>query len=184
MSRRQWLASAILVSIFSIPNVAAHGDDDTSTTSFRDFFGGFDIMVISNTLHSLGAMLLLAGLILLLVHIHDQRQSKQEVIEQRFLGGQAVNRLIIIGVVLNLVGGLMRLFEPGHPSLLEFFDNRWVSVMIFKHLLVLLTIILSIIAIKDTQPLERRWHATRAAIVLIVVIGLLGSVATVVGLGV
>lgn len=184
MVRRILVIFILFASALLISNVAAHGDDEEDSTSFRDFFGGFDIMVISNTLHSIGAMLLLAGLILLLVHLHDKRNADAEQVEQRFLGGKAVNRLVLVGLVLNLLGGSMRLFEPGHPLLTEFFANRWVSIMIFKHILVLLSVILSIIAIREQQPLERRWHSARAAIICIIVIGVLGSVASVVGPGV
>ena len=82
---------------------------------------------------------------------------------------------------MNLIGGLMRLYQPGHPSLLNFLDNRWTSIMLVKHLLVAFLIYSSYYALGESRELELRIRALRASVVLVISIGLLGVVAAVVG---
>jgi hypothetical protein len=89
------------------------------------------------------------------------------------------NRLVLAGIVMNLVGGLMRLFEPGHPSLLEFMENRWVTMLVTKHLLLLITYSASIVATRSAVDPERRRLAVLVAIGGVIVVSILGAAADV-----
>ena len=82
---------------------------------------------------------------------------------------------------MNLLGGTMRLFEPAHPSLLAFFSDRWVSVMLFKHAFVLLMVATAAYATLSTKPTDARLLSTRLALAAVVVIGALGALAGVIG---
>ena len=77
--------------------------------------------------------------------------------------------------------GLMRLFEPGHPSLLEFFADRWVTVMLAKHAFVLLMAGTSIHSTLESGTPSARLLSARMALATVVVIGALGSLAGVIG---
>ena len=75
----------------------------------------------------------------------------------------------------------MRLYEPGHPSLFDLSGNRWVSIMIAKHLLVIATTVCSIIATLESQDRKRRKLLAKLSLAFVVIIGLLGAMANVVG---
>jgi len=159
-----------------LSSVGAHDGEGENISPIRDFLGGFDVMVVSNFLHSVGAMLLLAGLILLLA-----RLGQPSTEEEGLLGGRSANRLIWVALLFNLLGGMMRLYEPGHPSIFDLSGNRWVSIMIVKHLLVIATTVCVIIATLEKQPNDRRRLLARLSLAFVVIIGLLGAVANVVG---
>ena len=90
------------------------------------------------------------------------------------------NRLVVAGICMNLTGGLMRLFEPGHPSILDFMQNRWVTMLATKHLLLLLVYSASIVATRSTVDKERRRLAALGAIAGIIVVSILGAAAAVI----
>jgi len=162
----------------AMPLVAAHGEGEEDISFLREFLGGFDIMVASNFLHTVGAMLLLAGLVLLLAKL-NQADFYENM--DGFVGGRSANRLIYIALTFNLLGGVMRLYEPGHPSLFDLSGNRWVSIMIAKHLLVIATTVCSIIATLESQDRKRRKLLAKLSLAFVVIIGLLGAMANVVG---
>lgn len=157
-------------------------------------------MILSNSMHSIGSMLLLSGILIFFVSLKQKsffdgsyrREDSTDSADSEILPADLVvdshwdiigRRLIIVGIVMNFIGGVMRLYEPGHPSLLNFFDNRWTSVMLVKHLMVALLIYSSYYALGESRELDLRIRALRFSVVLIISIGLLGVVAAVVGPG-
>jgi len=78
-------------------------------------------------------------------------------------------------------GGAMRLYEPGHPTIFDLSGNRWVSIMIAKHLLVVATTVCGVLATRESQPLARRRLLARLSLGFVLIIGLLGAMANVVG---
>jgi uncharacterized membrane protein len=181
--RGVWVAVALALSLM-MPYAAAHGGEDDGDDSLRDMLGGFDVMVMNSFLHSIGAMLLLAGLVLLVARLgrpDDVIEAELGENSGGLLGGRTANRLVWIGLAFNLAGGAMRLYEPGHPSIFDLSGNRWVSIMIAKHLLVLATTVCGVLATLESQPLARRRHLARLALGFVLIIGLLGAAANVVG---
>ena len=57
--------------------VSAHGGDD-SESWIRTFFGGFDIMILSNSMHIIGSMLLLSGILIMFVSLKQLSASVSE----------------------------------------------------------------------------------------------------------
>jgi hypothetical protein len=194
-------ATIFIASTFAIAH--GEGEDDGG---WRDLFGGFDVMVSASFLHSIGAILLVGGLL----HIHSRLRTATKVSEEPEddggdaldalvgepadstdestpedgepnIGGQLSNRLIYVGVAMNLIGGISRLFEPGHPSLLETIGNRWVTIMLVKHLFVLIMCGTAIYATLPRGTTSARLLSTRMALAAVVVIGAMGSLASVVG---
>ena len=97
------------------------------------------------------------------------------------IGGRLSDRLIYVGVAMNLIGGIARLFEPGHPSLLETFASRWVTIMLVKHFFILIMCGTAIYATLPRGTTSARLLATRMALAAVVVIGAMGALASVVG---
>lgn len=170
-----WFFSTLF--LCSIPNVSAHGGAD-DVGWFRTMLGGFEAMVISGFFHTTGAMILLAGLILLAAKLPKKDEA---VLLEQNLGGKTATKLIIIGMVMNLGGGIMRLYEPGHPDIFSAFEVRWVSIMIVKHLMIVVLCIISGIAISNRFSVAKRKLMVKVALGLTVLIGVLGSLAGVVG---
>lgn len=176
------LIATTLTSLLS-SSVAAHGDE-AGESSWRALLGGFDMMILANSLHSLGSMLLLSGILILYYHVKRHLDEIPET-EISFSSGLSLmgKRLTIVGLVFNLTGGLMRLYQPGHPSLLEFFANRWTSVMLIKHMMIIVMVYLCYLTFREDSEDELRIRALRTSVVLVITIGLLGVVASVVGPG-
>jgi hypothetical protein len=150
----------------------AHGEGE-DTDSWRNILGGLDVMVIASFLHSIGAILMVGGLI--------QLYSRLKTEETDEILSLMPNRLIYSGLILNLIGGASRLFEPGHPSLNATFEDRWVSVMLVKHLFVIILCVASIYATRSSRERASRMLATRMSLAAVIVIGVLGALAGVIG---
>ena len=154
------------------PGVSAHGEADEEASALEEFLASSTTRTATAFLHSMGAILLTAGLVVLLVML---RQPSLELEPNTLVA----NRLVVAGICLNLTGGLMRLFEPGHPSVLDFMQNRWVTMLATKHLLLLITYSASIVATRSTVDRERRRLAVLVAIGGVIVVSILGAAADV-----
>ena len=165
------LLSALTIAFFSTV-VIAHGEGE-DTGSWRDALGGLDVMVSASFLHSIGAILLVGGLLQLYALLRKE--------DNEDLPHSLTNRLIYSGLILNLIGGIVRLFEPGHPSLNATFEDRWVTVMLLKHVFVIILCVASVYATRDSRKLSSRLLATRTSLAAVIVIGVLGALAGVIG---
>ena len=175
LARRTALFPLLLLLLLPLvsPGVSAHGESDEEASVLEKLLASDKTRTATAFLHSVGAILLTTGLVVLLVML---RQPSLELEPNTLVA----NRLVLGGIVMNLVGGLMRLFEPGHPSLLEFMENRWVTMLVTKHLLLLLVYSASIVATRSTVDRERRRLATLCAIAGVIVVSILGAAADVI----
>ena len=155
------------------PGVLAHGEADDDATALEKFLASNKTRTATAFLHSVGAILLTTGLVVLLVMLRQPSLEAEANTE-------VANRLVLAGIAMNLVGGLMRLFEPGHPSVLDFMQNRWVTMLATKHLLLLLVYSASIVATRSTVDRERRRLAALGAIAGVIVVSILGAAADVI----
>ena len=162
-----------LLSVLLSPGALAHGEADEDATALEIFLASNKTRTATAFLHSVGAILLTTGLVVLLVML---RQPSLELEPNTLAAG----RLVVAGICMNLTGGLMRLFEPGHPSILDFMHNRWVTMLVTKHLLLLLVYSASIVATRSTVDRERRRLATLGAIGGVIVVSILGAAADVI----
>ena len=163
----------LLLSVLLSPGALAHGEADEDATALEIFLASDKTRTATAFLHSVGAILLTTGLVVLLVML---RQPSLELEPNTLAAG----RLVVAGICMNLTGGLMRLFEPGHPSILDFMQNRWVTMLVTKHLLLLLVYSASIVATRSTVDRERRRLATRGAFGGVIVVCILGAAADVI----
>ena len=175
LARRTALFPLLLLLLLPLvsPGVSAHGETDEEASVLEKLLASDKTRTATAFLHSVGAILLTTGLVVLLV-----------MLRQPSLGLEAntlvANRLVLAGIVMNLAGGLMRLFEPGHPSLLEFMENRWVTMLVTKHILLLITYAASIVATRSAVDPERRRLAVLVAIGGVIVVSILGAAADVI----
>ena len=174
-ARRASLLSLLLLLLPAMlsPGAVAHGEADEEASALEEFLASSTTRTATAFLHSVGAILLTTGLVVLLVML---RQPSLELEPNTLVA----NRLVVAGICMNLTGGLMRLFEPGHPSVLDFMQNRWVTMLVTKHLLLLLVYSASIVATRSTVDRERRRLATLGAIAGVIVVSILGAAADVI----
>jgi len=174
-ARRASLLSLLLLLLPAMlsPGAVAHGEADEEASALEEFLASSTTRTATAFLHSVGAILLTTGLVVLLVML---RQPSLELEPNTLVA----NRLVVAGICMNLTGGLMRLFEPGHPSVLDFMQNRWVTMLATKHLLLLLVYSASIVATRSTVDRERRRLAALGAIAGVIVVSILGAAADVI----
>ena len=174
-ARRASLLSLLLLLLPAMlsPGAVAHGEADEEASALEEFLASSTTRTATAFLHSVGAILLTTGLVVLLVML---RQPSLELEPNTLVA----NRLVVAGICMNLTGGLMRLFEPGHPSVLDFMQNRWVTMLATKHLLLLVVYSTSIVATRSTVDRERRRLAALGAIVGVIVVSILGAAADVI----
>ena len=175
LARRTALFPLLLLLLLPLvsPGVSAHGETDEEASVLEKLLASDKTRTATAFLHSVGAILLTTGLVVLLVML---RQPSLELEPNTLAAG----RLGGAGICMNLTGGLMRLFEPGHPSILDFMQNRWVTMLVTKHLLLLLVYSASIVATRSTVDRERRRLATLGAIAGVIVVSILGAAADVI----
>ena len=173
-ARRASLLSLLLLLLPAMlsPGAVAHGEADEEASALEEFLASSTTRTATAFLHSVGAILLTTGLVVLLVML---RQPSLELEPNTLVA----NRLVVAGICMNLTGGLMRLFEPGHPSVLDFMQNRWVTMLATKHLLLLVVYSTSIVATRSTVDRERRRLAVLVAIAGVIVVSILGAAADV-----
>jgi len=174
-ARRASLLSLLLLLLPAMlsPGAVAHGEADEEASALEEFLASSTTRTATAFLHSVGAILLTTGLVVLLVML---RQPSLELEPNTLVA----NRLVVAGICMNLTGGLMRLFEPGHPSVLDFMQNRWVTMLATKHLLLLVVYSTSIVATRSTVDRERRRLAALGAIAGVIVVSILGAAADVI----
>ena len=174
-ARRASLLSLLLLLLPAMlsPGAVAHGEADEEASALEEFLASSTTRTATAFLHSVGAILLTTGLVVLLVML---RQPSLELEPNTLVA----NRLVVAGICMNLTGGLMRLFEPGHPSVLDFMQNRWVTMLATKHLLLLVVYSTSIVATRSTVDRERRRRAALGAIAGVIVVSILGAAADVI----
>ncbi len=94
----------------------------------RDAFETEVGLVLATTLHTLGAIGIVAGLILFLVRARRIGQGLP-------MGNLPSTTAWVIwaAIAANLIGGFMRTYLPGHPTMVDIGHSDWVQVMLLKH---------------------------------------------------
>ncbi|MEK6974994.1 MAG: hypothetical protein AABY18_01465 [Candidatus Thermoplasmatota archaeon] len=85
-------------------------------------------VVFGTTLHTLGAIGLLGGLV---GYISWHRHLHRGHHHGRVLNGATF--LAYISILANLLGGFMRTYETGHPHITDFGSSAWVRAISIKH---------------------------------------------------
>lgn len=132
---------------------AGPADDAAPLQRFLDSEAG---VVLSGILHTLGALLFTAGLALYLyqARIVQAARQRDEAPSLRVL--PLAHGLTLGGILLNGIGGLMRLYESDHPGLDELATSSWVQLLLAKHLFLALGVGLAVYLTYHTH-----WLATR-----------------------
>jgi hypothetical protein len=88
-------------------------------------------LVLATTLHTLGAIGVIAALGTHIAWYRRLRAGEDSVTLDRWTFWLTMN-----SVLANLVGGFMRTYLPGHPSITDFAASPWVQVMTLKHMFI------------------------------------------------
>lgn len=148
---------------------------------------------MASFLHTIGAIGYLAGIAFFIGWARSLRRGHHS--PSVLATGAA---LTYVSIFANLVGGFLRTYQPGHPSLTALFDEPWVMVMTIKHIALFAGIFAAVWLfeieaprmmrakkagtlrqLKDTRP-----RAMASVVILsIIVAAVLGGVSTVVAIG-
>lgn len=88
-------------------------------------------LIVATTLHSVGAIAVVAALITHIAWFRKLRHGIESVGLRR-----ATFLLTVNGVAANLIGGFMRTYLPAHPTLTNIAGSPWVQVVLIKHLFI------------------------------------------------
>lgn len=133
-----------------------HGDGGTEPSNWLQGFNDSPAGVfLAGILHSVGALFFAGGIALYLYVAHSIRRSSRE-------GGPTnvglltyAHAFTLGGIVLNGVGGVMRLYESDHPGIDRLGDSTWVQVLLVKHLFLVLGVGLAVWLAWRTRHLTR-----------------------------
>ncbi|MFA5943143.1 MAG: hypothetical protein WC876_01615 [Candidatus Thermoplasmatota archaeon] len=87
-------------------------------------------VVLGSVLHTLGAIAFLGGLVGYIAwhrHLVAQGHNHRKVLDTAAF-------VTYLSIVMNLLGGFMRTFQTGHPTLEQFGESPWVRAIAIKHL--------------------------------------------------
>ncbi len=114
--------------------------------------------VIATTLHTAGAIAYLAGLVAFASWARHLREGQHH--RNTLALGQT---LTYIGILINLFGGFVRTYQPGHPSVWEFGQSAWATVMVLKHVALFAGIALAIYLFEMVAPRMRKTWRTEGS---------------------
>lgn len=97
----------------------------------RDAFETETGLVLATTLHTIGAIGVIAALVLFLAWVQRLRTDAPRDGLRR-----ASAWTIWVSIAANMIGGLMRTYLPGHPSVTDIGHSPWVQVMLLKHVFI------------------------------------------------
>ncbi len=142
-------------------------------------------------MHAVGAIGYLAGIGM---YVAWQRSLQGGHDNPKVLANAA--GVTYISILVNLLGGFIRTYQPGHPPLVAFFDEAWVALMTIKHVALFAGIIAAAYIFEVAAPRLRRHAkqgrplATKGADVAagsvmatILIASILGGITTVVPIG-
>lgn len=121
---------------------------------FQEFNDSQVGIVLGTTLHTLGAIAFLGGLVAylawhrhLVAHGHHHRRV--------LVAGTALSYMAI---VVNLLGGFMRTFQSDHPHLTEFATSGWVRAVAIKHVFIFAGMAAAVYLFESVAPRLLREH--------------------------
>jgi hypothetical protein len=138
-------------------------------------------VVLATSMHALGAIAFLGGLV---GYLAWHRQLVQHGHHHRRLL-EAASVLTYLAIVVNLLGGFMRTYQTGHPSVTEFASSAWVRAIVIKHVFIFAGMIAAVYllervalrhlrAFKDGTLADLKQDGHRIGVV-VVVLGILVS---------
>jgi hypothetical protein len=115
--------------------------------ALQEFIDSQAGIVLSVSLHTLGAIALLGGLVGYLAWYRHLRLGHHHA---SWLQGAAF--LTYVAIVANLVGGFMRTYETGHPSITQFNDSAWVRALAVKHVFLFVAMGAAVVLFERVAP--------------------------------
>ncbi len=110
---------------------------------------------LANFLHTAGALAYIGGIIAWVSWSRGLRGGHHNV-NTLALGAS----LTYVGVAINLFGGFVRTYQPGHASLTAFFTDPWVALMAIKHVALFAGIAAAVYLFEMVSPRMRdAWKA-------------------------
>lgn len=129
---------------------------DPNATPLQRYLDSDGGVILAGILHTLGALLFTAGLALYIYQARLVKQAKERQGTPSLRVLPLAHGLTLGGVLLNGIGGLMRLYESDHPGLDELGTSSWVQILLVKHLFLVLGVGLAVYLTYYTH-----WLATR-----------------------
>lgn len=99
--------------------------------SYRAWLDSEVALIAATSLHSLGALGILAGLALFLMYRGRWMRDAPRTALRKTLTWTTYG-----SIVANLAGGFMRTYLPEHPTLKDFAVSPWVQVITIKHVFI------------------------------------------------
>ncbi|MGQ0536609.1 MAG: hypothetical protein ACT4PT_11115 [Methanobacteriota archaeon] len=108
---------------------------------------GFIDSELGNTVaiiaHTIGAILFAIGIGVILLWARAARATDRDRAKDLAHFLPSARLAVIVGVVVNFAGGIMRLYQSDHPSLTEIGTNPWVQLLVLKHVVLVAGVFLS-----------------------------------------
>lgn len=117
----------------------------------QQFIDGAHGAFVATILHWVGALAFMAGVALLVIFLAHRRRDPALAERSPVLPAA----LILGGIVLNLVGGFMRLWASDHPGLSDIGHSRWVQALATKHAALVLGMGASVLLLAAATPAVR-----------------------------
>lgn len=111
-----------------------HGDADPNANALQRFIDSDVGVNGASIMHSIGALLFAAGIAIYLYLAHLVRRSRGDGARPNLALLNYAHAFNLSGIVLNGIGGIMRLEQGDHPGLERLGDSTWVQLILVKHL--------------------------------------------------
>jgi hypothetical protein len=131
-----------------------HGGETPADANWFQRFNDSGLGVfLSSVMHTAGALLFTAGIVAFLLVAHSLK-TKQGSRGPWLTLLPYAHWLTIVGIALNGVGGLLRLYESDHPGIDQLGSSLWVQVLFIKHVFLVIGVGLALWVTFKTQAPE------------------------------
>ncbi|MBI2077804.1 MAG: hypothetical protein HYT80_05450 [Euryarchaeota archaeon] len=130
------------------------GASDPDANLAQKFIDSDPGVVLASFLHTTGALLFTAGIILYVYQARLLDAAKKASHAPSLKVLPIAHGLNLLGIAFNGMGGLMRLYQSDHPRIDELGTNTWVQLLFVKHLFLVLGVGLAVFLTFRTHVLS------------------------------
>jgi hypothetical protein len=139
-----------------------HGGATAEDASFVQKFIDSDLgTVVGTFLHTFGALLFTAGIALYIYQAHLVKSARiAKAVPSLHLLPYA-HGFNLLGIAMNGLGGIMRLYQSDHPKIDQLGTSTWVQLLLAKHLFLVVGVGLAVFLTYRTHVLSLRDDAAQ-----------------------